>query len=373
MGRRLGRGRGRRRARGRPRGPDGRVRPGLRRRAPCRPRSRRRPCSTSARSGPRPASGRPTAASSASRAASNNAGCCWGSCTHVWNYEQATAFLFGGLARSMRETEFLAGDRRPGPDELPRPPAASTGRREFGKAAADGQMGYDHEGLPRVEDVGRRRLARRLWPGPSSGPSRSAGSRAAGTPTGTGSWRAASTTRWTSSTTAPTRRWACGTSAPCGPPRRWPGGPATSRSPRSAARLFEKGRAWIDANLWNGEYYEHRVRPPKSVDDVAPSLVARHGRQGHHGARLPARPRAASSTSSSASTWPTSAASGYLVDPAHVRTTLASILKYNTRRGLLRPLQLPALVRAGRRDGACSWPATRRAGREIPSRTSPRS
>ena len=38
----------------------------------------------------------------------DNAGCCWGSCTHVWNYEQATAFLFGSLARSMRETEFAS-------------------------------------------------------------------------------------------------------------------------------------------------------------------------------------------------------------------------------------------------------------------------
>ncbi|MEI6810083.1 MAG: GH116 family glycosyl-hydrolase, partial [bacterium] len=33
-------------------------------------------------------------------------GCCHGSCTHVWNYESATAFLFGGLARSMRDIEF---------------------------------------------------------------------------------------------------------------------------------------------------------------------------------------------------------------------------------------------------------------------------
>ena len=27
-------------------------------------------------------------------------------CTHVWNYEQATPFLFGALAWSMREVEF---------------------------------------------------------------------------------------------------------------------------------------------------------------------------------------------------------------------------------------------------------------------------
>lgn len=33
-------------------------------------------------------------------------GSCAGSCTHVWNYEMATPFLFGDLARSMRDVEF---------------------------------------------------------------------------------------------------------------------------------------------------------------------------------------------------------------------------------------------------------------------------
>ena len=41
----------------------------------------------------------------------DNAGCCFGSCTHVWNYEQATAFLFGELAAGMREVEFLYATR----------------------------------------------------------------------------------------------------------------------------------------------------------------------------------------------------------------------------------------------------------------------
>jgi len=34
-------------------------------------------------------------------------GCCWGNCTHVWNYTQTMAFLFPSLERSMRRTEFL--------------------------------------------------------------------------------------------------------------------------------------------------------------------------------------------------------------------------------------------------------------------------
>ena len=36
----------------------------------------------------------------------DTAGCCHGSCTHVWNYEQATPFLFGSLSLAMREVEF---------------------------------------------------------------------------------------------------------------------------------------------------------------------------------------------------------------------------------------------------------------------------
>ena len=37
---------------------------------------------------------------------SDHEGSCFGSCTHVWSYEQATPFLFGQIARSMREVEF---------------------------------------------------------------------------------------------------------------------------------------------------------------------------------------------------------------------------------------------------------------------------
>ena len=71
---------------------------------------------------------------------SDDAGCCLGSCTHVWNYEQATAFLFGDLARSMREIEFLHALRPDGMMSF-RVSLPLSRALDFGKAAADGQMG----------------------------------------------------------------------------------------------------------------------------------------------------------------------------------------------------------------------------------------
>ena len=95
----------------------------------------------------------------------DKSGCCHGSCTHVWNYEQATALLFGDLSRSMREVEFAARDCRHGPDEFPRHLPLTRVARSGALAAADGQMGCLMKLLPRLAAVGRRRVAAQsLWP-----------------------------------------------------------------------------------------------------------------------------------------------------------------------------------------------------------------
>jgi non-lysosomal glucosylceramidase len=70
----------------------------------------------------------------------DKSGCCFGSCTHVWNYETATAFLFGDLARKMRKVEFGEATTDSGlmSFRVKLPLETISG---FDKVAADGQMG----------------------------------------------------------------------------------------------------------------------------------------------------------------------------------------------------------------------------------------
>lgn len=63
----------------------------------------------------------------------------FGSCTHVWNYEVATQFLFPSLARSMRDTSFTWALSQDGHMDF-RHYLPYTHER-WGAAAADGQMG----------------------------------------------------------------------------------------------------------------------------------------------------------------------------------------------------------------------------------------
>lgn len=100
----------------------------------------------------------------------DDAGCCEGSCTHVWNYDQATPFLFPALARSMRNIEFKYSLLPNGQMmfRLMLPPQRTNVDRSrnegLGRAAADGQMGSVIKMYREWKIAGDTEWLRSLWP-----------------------------------------------------------------------------------------------------------------------------------------------------------------------------------------------------------------
>ena len=90
-------------------------------------------------------------------------GSCHGSCTHVWNYEQALAFLFPQLERTMRRTEFLHNTRDTGNMAFRThlPPGQGLYRH---KPCVDGQMGTIIQVYRDWQLSGDDAFLREIWP-----------------------------------------------------------------------------------------------------------------------------------------------------------------------------------------------------------------
>jgi uncharacterized protein (DUF608 family) len=258
----------------------------------------------------------------------DTAGCCHGSCTHVWNYEQATPFLFGSLSLAMREVEFGHATSEAGLMSFR--VALPIGRaQEFGRAAADGQMGCILKMYRDWQLSGDEALLRSLWPRVRKAVE------FAWIPGGWDADRDGVMEGCQHNTMdveyfGPNPQmglWYLGALRAAEEMARHVGDADFARECR---RLFESGSRWTDANLWNGEYYVHRVVPPKSKDDVAPGLVVGMGAGDvtkpdyQLGAGCLVDQLVGQFVADVCGLGP-------LVDPAHARETLRSVLRYNLR------------------------------------------
>ncbi|RPI45546.1 MAG: hypothetical protein EHM46_01610, partial [Bacteroidetes bacterium] len=93
----------------------------------------------------------------------SGSGCCHGSCTHVWNYAQAVPHLFPRLERSLRETEYLRSQDGTGHQNFRS--ALPIQEVDHGwHAAADGQLGGIMKVYREWRISGDTEWLRRLWP-----------------------------------------------------------------------------------------------------------------------------------------------------------------------------------------------------------------
>ncbi len=261
----------------------------------------------------------------------NKGGCCHGSCTHVWNYEQATAFLFGGLARMMREVEFAQATDDEGLMSF-RVNLPLERAKEFHKAAADGQMGCIMKMYRDWQLFGDDEMLKTLWPRVK---------KAVEFCWIPGGWDAdkdgvmegCQHNTMDVEYYGPNPQmgiWYLGALRAAEEMARRVG---DNEFASTCKDLFERGRKWIDANLFNGEYYEHQIRPPKDESQIAASLLVGMG------AKDPTHPDyqlgAGCLVDQLVGQYMAHVCGlGYLVDQGHVRTTLDSIMKYNYRDNL---------------------------------------
>jgi len=204
-------------------------------------------------------------------------GCCHGSCTHVWNYEQATAFLFGDLACSMRETEFLHATDDKGLMSF-RVHLPLERAREWGVAAADGQMGCVMKAYRDWQLAGDNAMLEKLWPGIKRALS------FCWIPGGWDENRDGVMEGCQHNTLdveyyGPNplmQGWYLGALRAGAEMARFMGDLDFAMTCRD---LFEQGSAWTDAHLFNGEYYEQIVMPPSEGQLIADGLRAGMGAQ----------------------------------------------------------------------------------------------
>ena len=204
---------------------------------------------------------------------SDDQGCCAGSCTHVWNYETATAFLFPSLARSLRENGLVFNTDAAGSmgyrEMLP------PGKQIFRFNAADGQMGQIMHLYLDWRMSGDTQWLRSLWPDAR---------RALEYAWVEGGWDHNRDGVMEGAQHNTYDVEFLGPNPLCGV---WYLGALRAGEEMASAlgdkesadlygSLFDRGSRWIDANLFNGDYYIQKVAGiPR--DDVAEGAIGNDG------------------------------------------------------------------------------------------------
>jgi len=189
----------------------------------------------------------------------SHAGSCEGSCQHVWNYAYALPFLFPKLERSMRELDYTY-NLGPEGDMTFRLQLPLGSPRQYFRPCADGQMGSVMKCYREWKLSGDTEWLRRWWPGIKSSLEYA--------------WSDKNPDRWDPEKRGVfTGRQHHTLDMELFGPNSWltgfylgalKAGAAMARAlgdpdAEKYRALFEKGKAWADEQLFNGEYYGQQV------------------------------------------------------------------------------------------------------------------
>jgi non-lysosomal glucosylceramidase len=257
-------------------------------------------------------------------------GCCFGNCTHVWNYETATAFLFPSYARSLRQAAF--GYSMDGQGGMRFRQLLPDGKERYHIAAADGQMGQIIHAYLDWKLSGDEAWLRMMWPRVKKGVE------FAWIP---GGWDANrdGVLDGVQHNTYDVEFY--GPNPLCGiyylgalraaeEMGRTAGDDTSANEYR---RLFDQGSRWIDDNLFRGEFYIQQIRGFRP-DQISPQL--RSGMGSENTEQPEYQVGAGCLIDQLLGQYLADIAGlGPLVSPQHVRTTLDSIYRYNYKRTLV--------------------------------------
>ena len=196
--------------------------------------------------------------------ADDHLGCCFGNCTHVWNYETATAHLFPSFSQSLRRSAFgYSMDER---GAMYFRQLLPDGYERSGFAAADGQMGQIIKVYMDWQLSGDRKFLEEFWP---------KAKRALEFAWIEGGWDAnrdgvlegVQHNTYDVEFYGPNPLCTIYYLGALRASEEMARALQDQASTTEYRRLFESGRHWLDANLFNGEYYIQRIegRPENSI------------------------------------------------------------------------------------------------------------
>lgn len=195
-----------------------------------------------------------------------------GSCTHVWNYDQTTPFLFGDVAKTMRDTEFGYATSDIGlmsfRIELP----LTTAAQNHGVAAADGQMGSIMQFYREWQLSGDDAFLKKHWPMVKKS-LEFCWVKGGWDANKDGVMEGSQHNTMDVEYFGPNPQmgfWYLGALKASEKMAKYLGEKSFAKT---CENLYDNGSKWMDENLFNGEYYQQDVQPPMLQENVAPGLI----------------------------------------------------------------------------------------------------